>query len=655
MNLTFKPLFFMALTCLLALGGLELNATASLSEQWQIVRQGPSLDHFPQVVWYYTLLPRWLLALLVGALMGLTGSLFQQLTRNPLLSPMTAGASSGAWLALVIAGIYWPSLSFELKPWAAMAGAIIASVMVVSIAGRRGLGGLPLILAGMAVNILLGALANGVILLHDQYAQGLFVWGAGDLTQYDWQWWSWIWPKVWVAGLIVLLAPRILTLLRLGDQNAQARGLSLLPAMGALALLGLWLVACSITAVGLIGFIGLLSPNLVRAGGVRRARSELLASAVLGAVLLVVADALAQWLSQNVLADLLPTGSATALFGAPALLWLCRRRMSATDHQALTLPHGAERFGRNKFMLLMCLTVAAVMVSLALAPTLSGWRFQWPDALTLAFRWPRIVSAFAAGGLMAVSGVILQRLIKNPLASPDIIGMSAGASLSLLVGYLVFGAVVLAFAPLLAFAGALLTLVILLLLAKRHQYAPGIVILLGIALSALMGSIESFVFAGGSQDIYALKTWLSGSTAQIGALQAWQLLAGLLVFSALALVAQRALMLLGCGDAMAQARGLDLKKTRLALMLLVALICAWVTALLGPVSFVGLLAPHMAVMLGGRKPGTQLLLALFLGGLLMLISDWLGRVAIYPMQLPAGTLASIIGGSYFMLLLLKRR
>ena len=118
---------------------------------------------------------------------------------------------------------------------------------------------------------------------------------------------------------------------------------------------------------------------------------------------------------------------------------------------------------------------------------------------------------------------------------------------------------------------------------------------------------------------------------------------------------RRWLTLLSTGDDIALARGLSLRLARSACLTLAATLAALVTAWLGPVAFVGLLAPHAAVMLGARRPADQTLVAGLIGAVLMIGSDWLGRTMLFPTQLPAGTVASILGGSYFMFLLLRRR
>lgn len=645
----------LTLLALLPLALLHLWLAADLApfELWTMLASAEHSFEFLQL--QLSALPRLSMALLTGAALGLSGSLLQQITQNRLVSPMTIGASSGAWLGLVLATLLVPTFAASHGHWAALLGALLAVGLVLLIAGRSGIGGLPLVLGGMAINLLLGALAAGLVLINNQYTQGLFVWGAGDLAQIDWHWVQWLWPKLLLAVPVLILAPRPLSLLQLGGDAAQGRGLALWPVMLVLFLAALWLCSVSITAVGLIGFIGLLTPNLAKMLGARTARDELFYSALLGALLLLGTDALAL-LANRLSGQLVPSGAAAALIGAPVLLWLARRHLAAEDPRGLQLPRGAERFGWRSALWVALLAVLALTVALGLARGVDGWHLQWPSALVWSLRWPRVLTAASAGAGLAISGLLLQRLLRNPLASPDILGLSAGATLAVMLALIIFGGALLgAVAPLAAFVGSLAVLAVLMLLGRRHHYSPALMALLGISLGALLNAALQFVLAKGTGDSFALLGWLAGSTYRATPAQALWLTVGVLLFGALAVLFQRGLTLIGIGDGVAASRGLNVPRLRLVLLVLVALLCALVTSLLGPVAFLGLLAPHIAVMLGARRVLPQLLLAASLGAVLMLLADWVGRTLIFPLQIPVGIVASVLCGSYFVYLLIRGR
>ncbi|MDX1587566.1 MAG: Fe(3+)-hydroxamate ABC transporter permease FhuB [Oleiphilaceae bacterium] len=642
------------LLCALLWLHLRLDGALPLAQQWALVT-GAEPAGFDQVRFFHSALPRALLAIMVGAVLGMVGSLLQQVTQNPLVAPMTVGASSGAWLALVCASVWLPQLGVDHRALVAITGALLAVALVLAIAGRNGMGGLGIVLAGMATHILLGAAAGAIILLNQEAAEGVYLWGAGDLTQSDWRWVQWLWPHLLLLPVIFLLAPRPLSLLRLGMAGARGRGLSTGPVLVVLLLAGLWVLACSITAVGVISFIGLIAPNVARSLGTRRSGDELLFSALMGAVLLMGADALA--LAASVWSDnLVPSGTAAALMGAPALIVFARRQL-AGQGGALAMPPGA----RHLHPAIPWLTGLVVLALLAGSLThvagsdQGGGVFSWPSELIFSLRWPRLLTAAGAGAGMAVAGLILQRLIRNPLASPDILGMSAGATLALVLFSLWTGTSIYQAGPHVAFAGSLLVLTVLLLLGRRSEYAPAMVILVGISLAAMIEALVHFVLAQGGEGAHNIVNWLSGSTYRASGTRSLVLGGGIVGLFALALLCSRWMTLISIGDSMALSRGVNVPRVRLALLLLVCALCALVTTVMGPVAFVGLLAPHLAMLLGARRVRPQLWLAMGLGMALMLLSDWLGRVLLYPQQLPAGLVAALLGGSYFLFLLSRRR
>ncbi|HEY9097099.1 MAG TPA: Fe(3+)-hydroxamate ABC transporter permease FhuB [Hydrogenophaga sp.] len=615
---------------------------------------GAEPQEFADVKFTHSILPRIVMAMMCGAALGLAGSILQQVTQNPLAAPMTFGAASGAWLAIVVATLVLPTLAAKHAEWVAMTGATLAFSLVVAIAGLRGLTGLNAVLAGMAVNLLLGSVAATIVLLQSPYFSHLFVWGAGDLGQSGWERASWLLPRLVPAVAASFLLVRGLSLLRTGAEGAEARGLALAPFIAVAAALALFLTAISVAAVGLIGFIGLVAPNLARYAGARRPRAELLTSIFLGAGLLLATDLLAL-LANDMTRDLVPSGATAALVGAPALIWLMRRRLGSMDHSVYRMPPGPDRPSLVTWIGLAMTAVAVGLAALMLTQGDTGWRAAWPTALTFELRWPRVLAAGAAGLSMALSGVILQRLIRNPLASPDILGVSAGATFGLVATAVFGGASIHEIGPGAAILGSVVVLTLLLWLGQRHQHAPTAVALTGIALAALLDALVKVALAAGSEDSFAIIGWLGGSTYRVTPTEAVLLTLVASVGLAVVVGLRRWLTLLSTGDDIALARGLSLRLARSACLTLAATLAALVTAWLGPVAFVGLLAPHAAVMLGARRPADQTLVAGLIGAVLMIGSDWLGRTMLFPTQLPAGTVASILGGSYFMFLLLRRR
>ncbi|EIA1339662.1 Fe(3+)-hydroxamate ABC transporter permease FhuB [Vibrio parahaemolyticus] len=645
---------YVALIALLSLLSLQIDTSLSLSEQWQLFTQPESASEFRDVFFMQSQLPRLSITLLVGAMLGLTGSLMQQLTQNNLTSPLTLGTSSGAWLALVIVNIWFVDWVADYSAFAAMAGALVAFGLIISIAGVRNMTGLPLVVSGMVINILLGSIATALIILNAQFAQNIFMWGAGDLSQYSWDWFEWLLPRSTIAIVILIVAPRILTLMKLGQEGAAARGLAVLPAFGALMVMGIWLVSASITAVGIISFIGLLTPNIARAMGARTPRDELISSMLLGAALLLITDSAAIYLSL-LLEETIPSGVAAAAIGAPALIWFTRKKLTATDQLNLSMSQGKTALSNAAVWGIAVMGIIGILAYSFVTHGISGIEFAIPGEFQWQLRWPRMISAISVGVALSIAGIILQRIVYNPLASPDILGVSSGATFAIIITGVMVGSVLAAFNWGVAFLGSLTVLMLLLIIGKRSHFNPSNFVLSGIALSALLQALVQFALAQGSGESYKILLWLTGSTYRVTSTSALMLLIAVLVLLAIVLALSRWLTLISIGRAFSNARGLNPSSANTILLVIVALLCAFSTATVGPVSFVGLVAPHMAMMLGARKVKEQLFVGSLIGATLMVWADWLGQIAIYPSQIAAGTLVAIIGSTYFLFLMLKSK
>lgn len=647
------------LLLLAAAGGLTIyNLTQQLPPaQWARALSAPDIDDVRQMLFHYSLPPRLTVSLLAGAGLGLVGVLFQQVLRNPLAEPSTLGVAAGEQLGLTIATLWvLPGGEFT-RQLAAMVGAIVVGGLVFGVAWGKRMSPVTLILAGLVLGLYCGAVNSLLALFHYDQLQGMFLWGTGALNQQDWSAVQFLLPRLLVAGLLAALLLRPLTLLGLDDGVARNLGLGL--SMARFCALGLAIIfsAMLVSAVGVIGFIGLFAPLMAKMLGARRLAHRMMLAPLLGALLL--------WLTDQVMLGVtqvwreIPTGAATALFGAPLLLWLLPRLRSATTPPPMNLGDKvpAERGNLPGWILLGGLVLLiGLTLALMLGKNAGGWHWSLGAELDslLPWRWPRVLSALAAGMMLAVAGTLIQKLTGNPMASPEVLGISSGAA---------FGVVMMLFmVPGDAFVwllpagslGAAATLLIIMIAAGRGGFSTERMLLAGIALSTAFTTVIFLLLASGDPRMGGLLTWLSGSTYSVEPAQALRtalVAAGLMV---LAPLCRRWLTILPLGGATARSVGIALTPARLTILLLAATLTAMATLTVGPLSFVGLMAPHMARMLGFRRALPQMVIAALLGGLLMVFADWCGRMLLFPYQIPAGLLATFIGAPYFVYLLRKQ-
>lgn len=626
--------------------------------QWLGAVLAPDSADLRQLLIHHSFAPRIIVSILCGAALALAGTIFQQALRNPLASPTTLGVSAGAKLALTLATVWAPGLFVIGGEWIALAGGGAALLLVLALAWRMSLSPLAMTLAGLVCGLYCGTVAAVFILFKEHYLVGLFIWGGGSLSQQGWDVASSLALRLAVACALVALIARPLTLLGLEDESARSLGLSLFGARLAALSLATALTAFVVSLVGVIGFIGLIAPTLARLTGARRLRAQMMWSPLIGAALLWLTDQLVQT-TGGLSGGLLPTGAATALLGSPLLLWLLPRLRVAPAPPRMGGDAYVSRLrhARPALTCLGCLLMIALAASLSLGRTPEGdWGLAYGGDLMAISPWraPRAIAALSAGAMLAVAGVALQRMTRNPMASPEVLGVSAGAALGLVVALFAAAAADRHIQILAASLGALFALAAMIFVGRRSGFAPDRMLLAGIALGALFDAVVSALAASGDPRGMLLMTWMTGSTYHVDEAQAaWCAGAAalLLVFAPLC---ARWLDLLPLGDASGRALGVNLPHARLALLGLTAALTASATLVVGPLTFVGLLAPHLATRLGLQRALPQLVGAALIGALVMVVADWLGRMIAFPWQIPAGLIATLIGCPALVWLLARR-
>ncbi|MFD1330895.1 iron chelate uptake ABC transporter family permease subunit [Methylopila musalis] len=231
------------------------------------------------------------------------------------------------------------------------------------------------------------------------------------------------------------------------------------------------------------------------------------------------------------------------------------------------------------------------------------------------------------------------------MASPELLGVSSGAALGL-IGVALFFEINRLSVTAGAAGGALLAISAVLALGRRSSFAPDHMLLAGVMLAALLGSASSVIVASGDPRAGLLLTWLAGSTYRATMEDAFATaLAAILALASAPLLA-RQLAILPLGADVSRAVGVPMRGARAALMAAASLATAVATLAVGPLSFVGFMAPHAARIIGLQTAAANLVGAMAIGAGLMVLADWLGRMIAFPWQIPAGLVGAIIGGVY---------
>ncbi|WP_153101833.1 Fe(3+)-hydroxamate ABC transporter permease FhuB [Paraburkholderia hayleyella] len=628
-------------------------------------------------------LPRVLAAVLAGACLGMAGALFQALTRNPLASPDLLGITGGAQLGL-LAAMLVPALAGVASVPLLFVCGLLAAACVGAAAGGWRASPLRMVLAGSICMLLFSSITTLVLAFFEQSIAGVALWATGSLYQ----------PGA--AGLINASAWLVLPLcalpfilrsldpLALGDDAAQTIGVAVPATRFSGLVIAVGFASIAVSLAGPLSYVGLIAPNLLRHWrGAHAARLGALVplSALAGALLVLATDSAVLALDLD---GTLSTGVAIALVGTPLMLAMIRqggvwsRSPGGAEAPAVQPARGglgAWLVALPPWAVVAGLALGAVLVLVlggSLGATFLGpgrWLGAWvadsPNSAAWAtadstaravldVRLPRLVCALLAGALLAGSGVLMQSIVRNPLAGPEVLGVTQGAALATLVALLFWPLATHSTMAAASLLGGGTTLAVTLWLNRRTRYAPLAVALTGIVIGTLCTTLAQWIIVQESVQPARFVVWLVGGTygrswADVRALLPWCVL----TLPAFALLA-RPLDLLALGDDQAAALGLPVAALRpLALLLATVAACAAVAAV-GPIGFVGLMAPHLAALLGARTHRVRLWLAAALGALVLAVADIGARTLLAPREIPAGVLTALVGAPYLLALLVRQ-
>lgn len=272
----------------------------------------------------------------------------------------------------------------------------------------------------------------------------------------------------------------------------------------------------------------------------------------------------------------------------------------------------------------------------------------------MEYRLPRAVLAILLGGALAISGVLVQSVVRNPLASPDILGINNAAGLIAVSVLMFLPNLAFYWMPIFAFLGGVLSFVILWIVCG-FNFRPIKMAIIGVALSALWAAISHYLMLTNPVEINTAMLWLTGSLwgrswSYLNVVLPW-----LVVLLPLPFIFCRDLDTLGLGENKASTLGVTVNKVQISVLVLAVALSTTAVAICGPIAFLGLVAPHLARRLVGGRHRTLLPAALIIGALLLQLSDILARVIDPPTELPAGILTAIIGTPYFFYLLMRTK
>ncbi|PKW55815.1 FecCD family ABC transporter permease [Staphylococcus pseudintermedius] len=315
-------------------------------------------------------------------------------------------------------------------------------------------------------------------------------------------------------------------------------------------------------------------------------------------------------------------------------------------------------FGRRYSLIIGLLIVGAILSLSAGAVWISPIAvikevWSGDNFILSEFRVPRMLLGILVGAALAISGAVIQGVIRNPLASPDVIGITKGASLAAVIVIIVFPTAPLFVLPVASFIGALVISLILSLLISWQGIKGSQLALIGMAIGAVAMALVQYLLIRNPMEANIALVWLTGSLFGRSMDHVLTILPWLIVAIPVIFLYARKLDILHLGEEVATALGTHVQRTKMILLFTSVMLAGAAISVVGGLSFLGLIAPHIARSLVGHQHRHIVAMSGLVGALLMVIADGLARIIAPPIDIPVGVLIAIIGAPYFLYVLRK--
>ena len=323
------------------------------------------------------------------------------------------------------------------------------------------------------------------------------------------------------------------------------------------------------------------------------------------------------------------------------------------------------------------LSIAVIVVGILIAASIGVVKIPFPNILKIIFaqlgladgtglahtevvtiwelRLPRILMSLTAGAALAICGAVFQSIFRNPICDPYILGISSGASLGAATAFILGWDAFLFGITLPALVTALLTLLVIMGIARlSHQRTTHTLLLTGIAINFLISAVITLLIVVNQKEMHKIIFWTMGSCAGTTWNDILFLLPFLIVIAIVLLYYAKDLNIMQLGTDTAQTLGVNVKAVTYVTLIASSLLIAVVVAICGVIGFIGLIIPHAVRLMVGSDNRRVFGYSLLLGALFLLIADTLARTIAIPAELPVGSITAIAGAPYFIFLLLKK-
>ena len=592
-------------------------------------------------------IPRIIGCFIGGSSLALSACILQIIYRNPLLSSSTLGIVSSVKMVMILILIFAPNMLIQNQFILQYSYTLLVFFIIVRIS--KNMGQNSIIILGMFIGFIQSSITSLLTLYNERWIDSIFFWQLGDVLDGSWENIFYLSLFIIPAFLILIFMKKNLQALVLDKEELISIGINVRLLHTILVVISIYISVAVISLFGVIGFVGIIAPNLVRMFKVSNVKNMLVISSFVGAWLVMIADFITQIIDKYELVQgfmSLPAGLFTSVLGGLIIIYMFMQRnfLDITNHKIKIrpIPYNISYF--IWFSVFVVVIISFYLGHDNISPTdIYNYIFVGVESFSISERLNRLMLSITTGASLSLCGAILQRLLHNPLASPEVLGVSSISFFVVVVAFVLFpfslNSYIMIFVGIF---GALIGLMIISCALIYKNLSTGAIILVGISLLAIFSALTDILIVFSSSKQMQILQWVNGSFDSVSNDITNGVVIIVLISSSILLSLSRLFIILPLGRTTNTSIGVNYNFYYVLVLFFCVVIIGSVSTAIGPFSLIGLISPYFARIITTVNHKFYTINSMIIGAGLLSLSDGLNRSLHSFLPIPTGIILTLL-------------
>ena len=592
-------------------------------------------------------IPRIIGCFIGGSSLALSACILQIIYRNPLLSSSTLGIVSSVKMVMILILIFAPNMLIQNQFILQYIYTLFIFFIIVKIS--KNMGQNSIIILGMFIGFIQSSITALLTLYNQRWIDSIFFWQLGDVLDGSWENIAYLSLFIIPAFLILFFMKKHLQALVLDKEELISIGINVKLLHIILIVLSIYISVAVISLFGVIGFVGIIAPNLVRMFKVSNVKSMIVVSSFVGAWLVMIADFITQIIDKYDLVQgfmSLPAGLFTSVLGGLIIIYMFMQRnfFDITNHKINISP---ITYNISYFVWIgvFVIIISSFYMGHDNISTIDIYNYIYGgvESFSISERLNRLILSITTGAGLSLCGAILQRLLHNPLASPEVLGVSSISFFVVVVAFVFFPFSLNSYTMIFAgIFGALIGLMIISCVLIYKNLSTSAIILVGISLLAIFSALTDILIVFSSSKQTQILQWVNGSFDSVSNDIANGVVVIVLISSIILLSLSRLFMVLPLGRTTNTSVGVNYNFYYILVLFFCVVIIGSVSTAIGPFSLIGLISPYFARIITTVNHKFYNINSMMIGAGLLSLSDGLNRSLHSFLPIPTGIILTLL-------------